>query len=103
MWTEMSDPAILEELSKRFRELRLKKNMQQKELSGYSGVAIGTIRRFENGETVSTESLVKIMRGLGILENLELLIPQEPISPMLMKKLQRKKRMRASSQRNKPD
>jgi transcriptional regulator with XRE-family HTH domain len=97
MWTEMSDPAILEELSKRFRELRLKKNIQQKELSGYSGVAIGTIRRFENGETVSTESLIKIMRGLGTLENLELLIPQEPISPMLMKKLQRKKRMRAGS------
>jgi transcriptional regulator with XRE-family HTH domain len=97
MWTEMSDPAILEELSKRFKELRLKKNMQQKELSGYSGVAIGTIRRFENGETVSTESLIKIMRGLGTLENLELLIPQEPISPMLMKKLQRKKRMRAGS------
>jgi transcriptional regulator with XRE-family HTH domain len=97
MWTEMSDPAIIEELSKRFRELRLKKNMQQKELSEYSGVAIGTIRRFENGETISTESLIKVMRGLGILENLEQLIPEEPISPILMKKLQSKKRMRASS------
>lgn len=97
MWTEMSDPAITKELSKRFRELRLKKNIQQKELSEYSGVAIGTIRRFENGEIISTESLIKVMRGLGILENLEQLIPEEPISPMLMKKLQSKKRMRASS------
>lgn len=97
MWTEMSDPAILQELSRRFRELRLKKNIQQKELSGLSGVAIGTIRRFENGETVSTENLIKIMRGLGVLENLEQLIPTEPISPILMKKLHNKKRMRASS------
>lgn len=97
MWTEMSDPAILEELSKRFRELRLRKNIQQKELSDYSGVAIGTIRRFEHSETISTENLIKIMRGLGILENLEQLIPQEPMSPVLMKKWQSRKRMRASS------
>lgn len=96
MWTEMSDPAILEKMAKRFRDLRLKKNIQQKELSAYSGVAIGTIRRFENGQTVSIENLIRIMRGLGILENLEQLIPEEPISPILMKKLQSKKRLRAS-------
>lgn len=93
----MSDPAALEEIAKRFKELRLKKNIQQKELSGYSGVGIGTIRRFENGEPVSTENLIKIMRGLGILDNLEQLIPKEPISPILMKKLQNRKRQRASS------
>ena len=100
MWTEMSDPAILEEIAKRFKELRLRKNMQQRELSGYSGAALGTIRRFESGELVSTENLVRIMRGLGILENLELLIPEEPISPILMKKLKSKKRKRARSIKN---
>lgn len=100
MWTAMSDPAILEEISKRFKELRLRKNIQQKELSKYAGVAIGTLRRFENGEPISTENLIKIMRGLGILENLEQLIPKEPISPILMKKLQRKNRLRASTTRN---
>ena len=93
----MSDPAILEEVAKRFKELRLRKNMQQKELSDNSGVALGTIRRFESGKLVSTENLVKLMRGLGILDNLEHLIPEEPISPILMKKLQRKKRIRACS------
>ena len=97
MWTEMSDPAIHEELSKRFRELRLKSNIRQTELSKYSGVAIGTIRRFESGETISTENLIKIMRGLGILENLEQIIPEEPISPMIIKRLQNGKRRRASS------
>ena len=100
MWTEMSDPAILEEIAKRFKELRLRKNIQQSELSEYSGVALGTIRRFEAGEPVSMENLVRIMRGLGILENLEQLIPEEPISPILMKKLKSKKRKRASSRKN---
>ena len=99
MWTEMSDPAILEEIARRFKELRLRKNLQQKELSGYSGVALGTIRRFETGEPASTENLVKIMRGLGILDNLEQLIPEEPVSPILMKKLKSKKRLRASPSR----
>lgn len=97
MWTDQSDPAILEEIARRFRDLRLKKNIQQKELSGYSGVAIGTLRRFENGEPVSTENLIRIMRGLGVLENLEQLIPKEPVSPLLMKKLQKRERLRASS------
>ena len=101
MWTEMSEPAILEEIAKRFRELRLRKNMQQKILSDYSGVALGTIRRFESGEAISTENLVRIMRGLGLLDNFEQLIPKEPISPILMKKLQSKKRIRASSKNKK--
>ena len=99
MWTEMSDPAILKEIARRFKDLRLRKNMQQKSLSEYSGVALGTIRRFEAGEPVSTENLVRIMRGLGILENWEQMIPKEPISPILMKKLQNRKRRRASSTR----
>ena len=73
--------------------------MQQKGLSEYSGVALGTIRRFEAGEPVSTENLVKMMRGLGILENWEQVIPEEPVSPILMKKLKSRKRKRASSTR----
>ena len=95
----MSDPAILEEIARRFKELRLMKNMKQKNLSDYSGVALGTIRRFEMGEPVSTENLVKLMRGLGILDNWERIIPEEPVSPILMKKLQGRKRRRASSAR----
>jgi Helix-turn-helix. len=97
MWTEMSDPAILEEIARRFKDLRLRKNMPQKILSDYSGVALGTIRRFEAGEPVSTENMVKLMRGLGILDNWEQIIPEEPVSPILMKKLQNSKRKRASS------
>lgn len=98
MWTSMSDPAILQELSRRLKELRLRRDIQQKELAENSGVSLGFIQRFERGENISVLNLLKIMRQLDLLENLEQLIPEQPISPMLLKKIQMKKsRKRASN------
>jgi transcriptional regulator with XRE-family HTH domain len=94
----MSDSAILQELSRRFKELRLRRDTQQKELAENSGVSLGFIQRFERGENISVLNLLKIMRQLDLLENLEQLIPEQPISPMLLKKIQMKKsRKRASN------
>jgi transcriptional regulator with XRE-family HTH domain len=92
----MSDPAIMQELSRRFKELRLRKDIQQKELAMNSGVSLAFIQRFERGENISVLNLLKIMRRLDLLENLEQLIPEQPISPMLLKKMQGGKRKRSS-------
>lgn len=101
LWTGMSNPAILKELGKRFEELRLRKNIMQAKVAENSGVSLRTISRFEKGESISTVNLIKLMRELEILENLEQLIPEMPVSPLLMRKLQSKKRKKASNPRNK--
>lgn len=90
----MSDPAILEELGRRFKELRLQRNIQQKELAETSGVSTGSIVRLEKGEPMSTENFIKVMRALNLLENFDQLLPEQPVSPIMMKKLQGKKRKR---------
>ena len=91
MWTELSDPAILQRLGERIREYRIRMEMTQAELAEKSGVSMGTVVRAEQGKTVSTLLLVSLLRTLGALENLEMLLPEIRISPMQMRKMQGKK------------
>lgn len=96
MWIEMSNTAILQEIGRRFKELRLQRGIQQKTLGEIAGVSTGSIIRFEKGEPMSTENLIKVMRAMNLLNNLEQLIPEQPISPLLLKKLQKKVNKRVS-------
>lgn len=72
---------ILEELGKRIKEIRLSRSMSQKELAYYSGVALSTLIRIENGEGGNLENLMKIMRILDLLQNFDLLIPEQELKP----------------------
>lgn len=91
MWTELSDPAILQKMGRRIRDYRMRMEMTQSELAEKSGVSMGTIVRVEQGNPISTLLLISILRTMGLLENLEVLLPELSISPLQMRKLQRKK------------
>lgn len=86
--------AILEEIGNRLKEYRIRKNLQQKELAENAGISLDTIVRMERGSSITTEKFLRILRVLDMLENLEEFIPDPPISPILMRKLQGKKRFR---------
>ncbi len=94
MWTELSDPAILQKIGGRIRDYRMRMEITQDELAERSGVSMGTIVRLEQGNAVSTLLFVSILRTLGLLENMDVLLPELGISPILMKKMQGKKMMR---------
>lgn len=91
MWTELSDPAILQRLGERIRDYRIRMEMTQAELAKKSGVSMGTVVRAEQGKTVSTLLLVSLLRTLGVLDNLETLLPEIGISPMQMRKMRGRK------------
>lgn len=91
MWTELSDPAILQKMGRRIRDYRIRMEMTQSELAEKSGVSMGTIVRVEQGNPISTLLLISILRTMGLLENLEVLLPELSISPLQMRKLQGKK------------
>lgn len=90
MWTELSDPVILQRIGSRIRDYRIRMEMTQSELAERSGVSMGTVVRLERGETVSVLLLISILRTLGVLENLETLLPELGISPMQMRRMQGK-------------
>ncbi|MBO4691813.1 MAG: helix-turn-helix domain-containing protein [Bacteroidales bacterium] len=97
MWIELSDPAILKKLGKRLKDYRISQRFKQQELAEESGVGISTIAKIEKGQSVSFSLLISVMRTLGLLENLELLVPEQRISPFELLKLKGKQVKRVRS------
>ena len=88
MWTELSDTAILKKLGARLKAYRISGEMKQQELAAESGVGVSTIAKIENGQSVSFSLLISVMRTLGLLENLDILVPEQKPSPMELLKMQ---------------
>lgn len=100
MWTELSDTAILNKLGTRLKDYRISSALKQQELAMESGVGVSTIAKIENGQSVSFSLLISVMRTLGLLENLDLLVPEQKPSPMELLKMQGKqvKRVRTKKE-----
>lgn len=94
MWTEKSNVTILKDIGFRIKEYRIRQSLQQKELAESAGVSLDTVSRLEQGKNISFDKLICVLRVLDMLENIEDFIPEPPISPLLMKKLQGKKKQR---------
>ncbi len=90
----MSDPAILAKLGSRIKELRIRQNLQQGEMASRAGVSLFTISKIEKGEPVNMTMFLKVLRTLNLLENLDQLVPEPPISPLLLRKLKGKTKIR---------
>lgn len=100
MWTELSDTAILKKFGMRLKTYRISRELKQQELAVESGVSVSTIAKIENGQSVTFSLLISVMRTLGLLENLDMLVPEQKPSPMELLKMQGKKVKRV---RNKKD
>ena len=97
-WYGMSDKAIVRDIGKRIRQMRLNKNISQNTLSEKIGIHRVTLSKIERGQQISLLTLIQIMRGLGELQRLENIVLEDIISPIQLAKLQGKKRKRASRQ-----
>ncbi|MBU1086533.1 MAG: helix-turn-helix transcriptional regulator [Candidatus Omnitrophica bacterium] len=94
---EMSDKAILKEMGLRIARNRLNRNMTQKVLAFESGVSKPTIQRAEAGVSIQVDKLIRILRALNLVKNIESLVPELPSSPLQQIKLKGKARQRAFS------
>ena len=86
-----SDKQILKELGERIKTARIRAKLTQAELSSESGVGKSTLERAEQGESIQLLNLIKIMRSLNLLSQLDALLPVYEISPMEYLKLSDKK------------
>lgn len=94
----MTDKAIAKELGKRLKQQRLNKDFSQKNIADRAGISVTAVQGAERGETTIT-TLIKIMRVLGTLDQLDGFISEPMISPVAMAKLAGKKRQKASGKR----
>lgn len=91
-----NNAAVLAELAQRVCDQRIAANLTQADLAKKSGVSVRTISRLESGEGIALEKFLSVLRVLGLLRNVELLIPEYRMMPTDAFDGQ-KKRKRASS------
>ena len=97
-----SDSAVLKEMGNRIAQYRLNQDKTQAALAQEAGVSNRTMTRVENGNSIQASSLIRILRALKLVDNLDGLIPEPVASPVQQLKLQGKQRKRASSKFEKP-
>ena len=93
--TNKTDIEVLQEIGARLRTYRLQMNVTQADLAARAGVNRTTIRDIEAGKDSQLSTLVKLLRALGRLEDLDAFLPKPSVSPIQVMKLQGKSRQRA--------
>ena len=91
----------MRQIGSKLKELRIEKNMKQKELADAAGVSVFTISSVENGKTTSLLTVIQLLRALEHLDYLDSFFQEEAMSPIayakLMKKNKKKERVRSSA------
>ena len=72
---QMNEQSVLKELSARFKQMRLDSSVTREELADRSMVSVRTIARFESGNDIGLENLIKLMKALDLECNFNDLIP----------------------------
>ncbi len=91
----------MRQIGSKLKELRIEKNMKQKELAEAAGVSVFTISSIENGKTTSLLTVIQLLRALEHLDYLDSFFQEESISPVayakLMKNNKKKERVKSST------
>ena len=88
-------------LGRQLRELRLRQNVDQRQLAEQAGVALNVVKNLEAGKGATVKSLVKVLRALGRAAWIDSLAPAVSISPLQMLK-PKPSRQRASRGKGTP-
>ncbi len=102
-WIQMTDAAIVNQVGRYIRHVRIQQNKTQAQLAEMAGLNRWTISQIEKGESLSLSSLIQILRALDRLYVLKDFEVSNEISPLEYAKLkkQQKKRVRSKTE-NKP-
>jgi transcriptional regulator with XRE-family HTH domain len=96
---ETGDKALLELIGKYIQTKRIQQNKTQQQTADAAGINRSTVVQIENGRGGTMLSLIQILRVLQQLHILKQFETEETVSPLLLAKLEQRKRKRV---RNKP-
>ena len=72
---------IFKEVTERVRQYRISCGITQAELADKAFVAPGTVARFERGKDISLLNFIKIMKALGLENNIDMMVPDHTKRP----------------------
>jgi len=81
-FTLASSSDIEAALCQRLEKIRIAKNINQTQLADDAGVSRRTITRMENGQGVSFDTFIRVVRALGLAGHLASLLPDPQIRPI---------------------
>lgn len=96
---QLTTAATLAELGERLERHRLERNLTQDQLADEAGIGRATLQRLERGESVQLTSLIGLLRALGLLDGLEVLVPEPVPNPIERLKTEGQRRRRARPSR----
>jgi len=96
-YEQMTDERVLEHLGERLSRYRLDHNVTQADLAREAGIHKNTVFRLEAGESTQTKNLIRVLRVLGLLEQLDALVPEPAPSPLKLLDALEQQRKRAVS------
>lgn len=89
------------ELGRQIRSLRLRQNLDQRQLAEQAGIALNAVKNLEGGKGATLRSLIQALRVLHRIDWIGALAPAVSISPVQMLKA-KAPRQRASRKLKKP-
>lgn len=78
----MTDAAVLAELGHRLERHRIERNLTQDEMADAAGIGRATLQRIERGQSAQMTSVIRLLRAHGLLEGLELAVPEARVLPI---------------------
>ena len=93
----ITDDTVLRELGTRLARQRIDRSRTQAQLARRAGIGKRTLERIEAGDSVQLVSLIRVLRELEILENLDAVVPEAGPRPLDYIKRQGKLRQRVST------
>ncbi len=77
----LSDEAIIGRIGNKVKSTRLKQNITQQNLAETAGISLSSVKKIEKAEIGSFDTLLRVLRTLGLLDMLQPLIEEEQLSP----------------------
>lgn len=78
----LSDAQIQKSIGARIKAVRLKQNITQDSLAEASSVSRSSVQKVEAGEIKSFDTFLRILRTLGMLDDISRLCDEEQLSPI---------------------
>ena len=92
-YKSLATPDVIRNLGLRFRDYRMRMQMTRKEISEAAAIGMTTLYKFESGNMtdISFDTLLRLLRAIGLYENWNALLPELPQSPYLYDDKDRKR------------
>lgn len=100
-WNSMNDKTLAEHIGAFVKYHRMEQNRTQDAIANDAGISRSTLSLLERGETVTIATLIQVLRVLDLLYIMEVFRVQQTVSPLLLAKMEKTRRKRASRKREK--